>query len=189
MNDTDDLLLARLGNGDYTSFEPLFLRHYDRVYRVLYGLVGSREASEDLAQETFLELHRRAAQLQPNTSLGAWLCRVALNKGYNALRDEKRARLKLESFATEQQDDPYAELLRAEDRARVRGVLSRLHERQARILLMRYAGYPLAEMAAVIGVAPGSMGTLLARAEKAFVAAYQAMHPVEPKKLPEERKR
>ncbi|HYP18728.1 MAG TPA: sigma-70 family RNA polymerase sigma factor [Chloroflexia bacterium] len=188
MNDTDNDLLARLGRGDYTAFEPLFLRHYDRVYRVVYGLVGSREASEDLAQETFLELHRRAAQLQPDTSLGAWLCRVALNKGYNVLRDGRRARLKLESLASMPADDPYAELLRAEDRARVRAVLSRLQERQVKILMMRYAGYSLAEMAAVLGLASGSMGTLLARAEKAFVAAYELMHPAESKRLHQERK-
>jgi hypothetical protein len=43
-------------------------------------------------------------------------------------------------------------------------------------------------MAAVLGLASGSMGTLLARAEKAFVAAYELMHPADSKKLRQERK-
>ena len=188
MNEPDYTLLQRLGRGDETAFEQLYMRHYDRVYRVLYSLVGTRETSEDLAQETFMELHRNASRLPADTTLGAWLCRVALNKGYNVLRDQKRAREKLESFAVLHNDDPYADFVRAEDQARVREVLSRLHERQSKILLLRYAGYSLAEMAVVLDVAPGSVGTLLARAEKAFVAAYECMHPVEPKSSLEKRK-
>lgn len=192
MTEPDKLLLERLGRGDDAAFEALFLRHYARVYRVLYGLVGSKEASEDLAQETFLELHRHASSLKPDTSLAAWLCRVALNRGYNALRDGQRALQRLEKmqgFAATQQDDPCAELLRAEDRAHVREVLSHLNERQSKILLLRYAGYSLAEMAGVLNVAPGSVGTLLARAEKAFAAAYECMHPTEPKSSLEKRKK
>jgi RNA polymerase sigma-70 factor (ECF subfamily) len=155
------------------------MQHYDRVYRVLYGLMGSKEAAEDLAQDTFMELHKQATRLQPNTLLAAWLCKVALNKGYNALRGQRRARQRLESFATLQEGDPYTELSRIEDRARVREVLACLHERQSKILLLRYAGFSLAEMATILEVAPGSVGTLLARAEKAFAAAYDVMHPTE----------
>ncbi len=188
MTESDSLLLARLGRGDQAAFESLFLRHYGQVYRVLYSLVGSREAAEDLAQETFLELYRHAPSLSQEATLVAWLCRVALNKGYNSLRGERRAQERLERFDAPQEIDPYAQLLRSEERSQVREVLARLQERQSKLLLLRYAGFSLAEVAAALNVAPGSVGTLLARAERAFVAAYEAMRIMEPEDSLEKRK-
>lgn len=46
----DDQLLVRAGQGDAASFEALFHRHYDRVYGILFRLVGERAEAEDLAQ-------------------------------------------------------------------------------------------------------------------------------------------
>jgi len=51
---------------------------------------------------------------------------------------------------------------------RVRAVLARLKRRQAMILLLRYDGFSYREIAEIVGVVPGSVGTLLARAERAF---------------------
>ena len=179
MTESDNTLLLRMSRGDSSAFEQLFLLYYNQVYRVVYGLVGTREAAEDLTQETFLELYRHAPALSTGVGLVSWLCRVALNKGYNTLRGERRAQLRMEQFAGSDEQDPYAELLRVEDRERVREVLKRLPERQSKLLLLRYAGLSLAEIASAIGVAPGSVGTLLARAERAFTAAYESMHPAE----------
>jgi RNA polymerase sigma-70 factor, ECF subfamily len=51
-------------------------------------------------------------------------------------------------------------------------VLLRLPERQRECLALRAEGLSYAEIAAALGVAPGSVGTLLARAERAFKEAY-----------------
>src|ERR671938_1456 len=128
VNEPDDTLLERLRRGDGAAFEQLFMRHYSRVYRVLYGLLGGREAAEDLAQETFLELYRHAPGLRASersdATLAAWLCRVALNKGYNSLRGERRSRQRLERFpVAREEDDPQDDLVRSEERALVREVL------------------------------------------------------------------
>lgn len=180
MIDSDALLLGRLRQGDETAFESLFLRHYGQVYRVLYGLVGSREEAEDLAQETFLSLHRHPPAPDDGAALLPWLCRVALNRGYNALRGRQRAQRRLE-FLAEQPEalDPHAELMRSEQRAAVREVIAQLPERQGQLLLLRHAGLSYAEIAAALEIAPGSVGTLLARAERAFAARYERVESAE----------
>ena len=66
------------------------------------------------------------------------------------------------------------ERLRAEERDSVRQVLMRLSERQRDCLVLRANGLSYAEIAVAIGVAPGSVGTLLARAERTFKAEYLA---------------
>jgi RNA polymerase sigma-70 factor (ECF subfamily) len=180
MIEPDDLLLERLSGGETNAFETLFLRHYDRVCRVVYGLVRSREAAEDLAQETFVELYRRPPRSEAENSLASWLCRVALNKGYNALRSESREKQRAElEPRPDHSVDPYSVLLRSEENATVRRVLAHLSERQSKLLLLRYAGLSYAEIAEALDVAPGSVGTLLVRAEKAFLAAYKLMQPLE----------
>ena len=48
---TDAQLLTQLQAGDDASFEVLFHRHYDRVYGILYRLLGNKSDAEDVAQQ------------------------------------------------------------------------------------------------------------------------------------------
>lgn len=180
MIDSDAALLDRFRRGDAEAFELLFLRHYNQVYRVVYSLAGGREQAEDVAQDTFLALHQQPPQLASDLSLAAWLCRVALNRGYNLLRGEQRSRERVERIGRLELPhvlDPEAEVVRAEEQGQVQAAIATLPERQAKLLLLRHAGLSYAEIAAALETAPGSVGTLLARAEKAFVAAYERMQP------------
>lgn len=175
VSESEEALLERLRHGDAAAFEPLFLEHYGQVYRVAYSLMGNREEAEDLAQETFLALYDRPPA-GGHAPLVAWLCRVALNRGYNALRGQRRAQNRIERLAEPPvQIDPHGELVRAEERALVRAALAELPERQGKLLLLRYAGLSYAEIAAALGVAASSIGTLLARAERAFVERYELL--------------
>lgn len=186
MTETDIGLLERCSQDDPSAFEALFVRHYERVYRVAYNLLGSRDAAEDLTQETFLALYHNPPRLRDADGLAAWLCRVALNRGYNTLRGEQRERQRIERMdLLPDPTDPYVEAARAEERAHVRAIIARLPERQGKLLLLRYAGLSYAEIAAALDVSPASVGTLLARAERAFLKAYQAS--IEPLKELEER--
>lgn len=170
-HESDGALLERLRRGDEAAFEELFVRHYATVYRVLYGLTGRREAAEDAAQETFLILYQRPpASHQP---LRPWLCRVALNIARNALRSERRDAARVERAAqAPTAADPSEAAERAEERERVRAALATLPQRQAHLLILRHAGLSYAEVAAALDLAPGSIGTLLARAERAFAEVY-----------------
>jgi RNA polymerase sigma-70 factor, ECF subfamily len=179
VTDSDAALLERLRSGDSTAFEELFLRHYAAVYRVLYGVVGNAQEAEDLAQETFTALYRQPPRLDGSGALGGWLYRVAVNRAYNALRSNQRLQRRLGWVEPEQQSDPQDEYLRREERERVRATLAQLPERTAKLLLLRYAGLAYAEIAAALQVAPGSVGTLLVRAERAFEATYTRVYPAE----------
>jgi RNA polymerase sigma-70 factor (ECF subfamily) len=176
--EADEQLLERVRRGDGAAFETLFLRYYAQVFRVLHNLLG-KERAEDVAQETFLTLYHNPPQIESDRLI-AWLCRVAINRGYNILRGDQRESRRLErAFEPPMQIDPHTEALRAEERAGVRTALARLPERQARLLLLRHAGLSYAEIAAVIDVAPGSVGTLLSRAERAFLAVYEQLEWIE----------
>ena len=70
-------------------------------------------------------------------------------------------------------DSPAGAAERHEAQAAVRQALAQLPERQRDCLVLRHSGYAYAEIAATLGIAVGSVSVLLARAERAFRAAYE----------------
>ena len=162
-----------------SQFEQAFAAHYARVYGVLVRLVGDEAEAEDLAVETFWRLWERAPARWDN--LGGWLYRVALRLGYNALRAGRRRAQYEQSAgrdALEQSapPDPAQAAEQAEERQRVRAVLAQMQPRAAQLLLLRHSGLAYQEIAAALEVAPGSVGTLLARAEAEFEAQYVKLY-------------
>jgi RNA polymerase sigma-70 factor (ECF subfamily) len=175
---SDALLLERLQRGDHTSFEALFTRYYGQVYAVLFRLIGTPDEAEDLAQEVFLRLYRRPLEPGREHNLGAWLYRVATHLGYNALRSRSRRKRHQAAAALEAPPGPtdvVDETLRRAEQDVVHAALAALKPQQAQLLVLRHAGLSYAELAEVLEVAPGSIGTLLARAERAFRDAYLAL--------------
>ncbi|MDQ3700895.1 MAG: sigma-70 family RNA polymerase sigma factor [Chloroflexota bacterium] len=172
-------LLGRVRAGDELAFARLFERHWDAVCRILTRLLGDADAAGDLAQEVFVQLYRKPPANE-DVPLGAWLYRVALNRGYNALRADRRRRTREELVAQDYgaesttDGDLAAAANRAEERDAVRQALVRLPERQRDCLMLRAEGLSYAEIAVAVGVAPGSVGTLIARAERAFKGEYLA---------------
>ena len=59
---------------------------------------------------------------------------------------------------------------------RVRAVLGALKPREAQLLLLRSSGLAYRELAATLGIAPASVGTLLARAEAEFERRFRARY-------------
>jgi RNA polymerase sigma-70 factor (ECF subfamily) len=177
---TDNLLLERIQQGDTDSFETLFYRHYDRVYGLLYRLVGTRAEAEDLAQEVFVKLYhhtsrKRFFRKRKEHNISAWLYRVATNAGYDALKTRKRRWQRDTLLVPDDDGAPGAEqaVAKREEQARVRAALGRLPQRQAQLLILRQMDLSYAECAVACDVAPGSVGTLLARAAAAFRKEYE----------------
>jgi RNA polymerase sigma-70 factor (ECF subfamily) len=70
-------------------FENIFIRYYPLVYRLAYRYVGQPDEAEDIAQEVFLRFYHLPSRATNETQQRAWLCRVAINLGLNALRKRK----------------------------------------------------------------------------------------------------
>ena len=182
---SDNVLLKRLEQGDEASFETLFHRHYDRVYGLLFRLLGNRDEAEELVQEVFLKLYRHAFAQQmfakrpfggtPPHNLSGWLYRVATNEGYNAIRGRQRQWQRNRLLVPDPAGAPGAEVAveRKEREMAVRAALSTLPPHQAQLLLLRQMDLSYAELAEACDIAPGSVGTLLRRAVAAFHEAYQ----------------
>ena len=165
------------------EFNEAFRRHYATVVGVLYSITGSREEAEDLAQEVFLRLHERRGDLGANPNVGGWLYRVATNAGFNAVRSRQRLHHRLLRWARLERSLPGislgvdAEVESRQDAELVHRALEGLRERDRNVLILRYSGVSYAEIAAAVGVKPGSVGTILVRAERALRERYEQLNP------------
>jgi RNA polymerase sigma factor (sigma-70 family) len=159
-------------------FDGLFERLYTPLFGLAYRVLGDRSEVEEVLQETFLRLAGSEVLDRPDEEVAAWLRRVCLNRSFNRARDGRRARegveraVRLESAGEPADGDPAGVVLRREERDEVRRVLAGLSERQRGCLLLRHSGYSYAEIGATLGIALGSVGVLLARAERAFREGY-----------------
>jgi RNA polymerase sigma factor (sigma-70 family) len=166
---------------DEETFEAVFRRFYPLVYQLAYRCTGQREEADDISQEAFLRFYRTPPQATSDQARRAWLCRVATNLGLNALRGRQR-RISHEERAGEGAQatvpeegtrlNPEQQVIDNEQAAFIRSVLAELPERQQTYILLRSIGLSYAEIAQATGVAPASVGSLLARAEREFRRRY-----------------
>jgi RNA polymerase sigma-70 factor, ECF subfamily len=160
------------------DFDALFERLYPSLYRYLHRLTGDADVAEDIAQEAFVRLLR---QPLPEAEVRPWLFTVAMNLVRDRARKSER-RMRLLSGApalTTTASLPDDDVERAERIQSVRRALEKLPDRDRQLLLMREEGFKYEEIAGVIGVAPASVGTLIARALRRFVEAFKAQGAVD----------
>ena len=101
-------LMAYAQRGDGTAFEAVVKRHIGLVYSAAKRQVEQTPLAEEVVQLTFILLAKKAPDLKPTGSLGAWLYKVACQKARELQRSE-RSRKQREASATansmKQQDD------------------------------------------------------------------------------------
>jgi RNA polymerase sigma-70 factor (ECF subfamily) len=70
---------------DATYMDSIIKLYYHSIFRVAYIFVKNKHDSEDITQETFLELLKNNQPFGSKEHEKAWLVRVAINKSKNFL--------------------------------------------------------------------------------------------------------
>jgi RNA polymerase sigma-70 factor, ECF subfamily len=83
---TDEELLQRIGAGDEMAFKELFERYQVRLYNFILRTVGEDMAAEDVFQETFIRIARKAFTFQPRARAVTWIYRIAYNLSIDSIR-------------------------------------------------------------------------------------------------------
>jgi RNA polymerase sigma-70 factor (ECF subfamily) len=153
------------------DFERLFRTELPRLFRYLDRLSGEPDLAADLVQEAFVRLHRRGVMPERPQ---LWLVTVALNLFRNArLTDSRRRRLLTGWAGSLSAPASPTGIEESESSSRVRAALQRLPSRDREMLLLRAEGYSYREISEALELREASVGTLLARAKRAFREAYE----------------
>ena len=73
---SDEELLARTVAQDVQAFEALYDRHAKTVYSLILRVVWEPEAAEEILQESFWQVWRKAEQYNGGGAVGVLLCRI-----------------------------------------------------------------------------------------------------------------
>jgi RNA polymerase sigma factor (sigma-70 family) len=158
------------------AFQRIFLSNYRRLSSVLYRIVGDHARAEDLVIEAFWRLYRQPQVSDANGNPAGWLYRTATRLGIDSLRAAaRRGRFEEEAgrrLNSQPGTDPLQDVLQAERRSQVRQALAGVRPEQAQLLILRASDFSYQELAEILNVTRGSVGTMLIRAEAAFRKSY-----------------
>ena len=177
-SDPDEDLVASWQRGDEAAFEDLIRRHEQRVFRLLVRMLGNREEAEDVAQETFLSLHRHGRRFRKEARFSTFVYRVAVNAALNRRRTLGRRRARVAKLAERQAAgddvpsaprDPESAAMGREASERVRQALDALAPRlRVPLVLYDIEGLGYAEVARVMDLAEGTVKSRIHRARRAL---------------------
>jgi RNA polymerase sigma-70 factor (ECF subfamily) len=133
------------------TFEALFLVEFPRLVRSLAVADGTDDAA-DAVQEAFVEAQRRWSRVSRMEDPAGWVRRVALNRLSNARRNRRR---RTEILGALRAVDP-AEL-EALDLDLLAAVAALPAQQRRCVCLHHIGGYPIAEIAAALEIAEGTV--------------------------------
>lgn len=82
----DRRLVRRLKQGDERAFRDLVVTYQDRIFGLLYRMLGDRQEAEDLAQDVFITVHRAIGNYRGEGRFYTWLYRIASNTCKNRIK-------------------------------------------------------------------------------------------------------
>jgi RNA polymerase sigma factor (sigma-70 family) len=163
--DSPDAVLAlRCQLGDKAAWEILVRRWHPRLWRFISGMLSDRSTAEDVLQSVWLRVVRSLVQLREPERLGSWLYGIARRTIADRLRESYRIP-PADSIVEIPDCDSGIELLSMIDE--VETYLGRLHAVDREAIVLHYLEeLPVAEVAVICGVPPGTIKSRLHRARQ-----------------------
>jgi RNA polymerase sigma-70 factor, ECF subfamily len=172
------------------AFTEDVLAQTDALYRAALRLTRDAPEAEDLVQDTFLKAFRSWRRFEPDTNLRAWLFTILMNTFRNRRRDAARDVVEVDSELVERAE-VRPEQAATPEQLLIRKTLDRdLQEaldglpavfREA-VWLRDVEEFTYAEIAAMLGVPPGTVMSRISRGRRLL---YERLTAGEPATMPE----
>lgn len=164
-----DTAMQGMASGDRNSLATVYEMTSAKLFGTILRIVRSRERTEDLLQEVYVKVWRRAGRFDPaKGSPITWLCTIARNTALNELRRSDRNRELAGDEIPEVVDEdlvPADEwLCSIEDSEALQRCLEGLQRDHRRsIVLAFFDGYSHSELAEKVKVPLGTMKSWIRR--------------------------
>ena len=143
---SDEALINALAEGAEWALEPLYERYNRVLYSLAYRMVADHQVAEDLLQEAFLSVWRRASSYSPQSgAVRSWLISIVHHRTIDYLRAvRRRAGLKEVTWEEVELDertafpDVWEEALRSVQSAQLRAALRNIPSEQRMVIELAY---------------------------------------------------
>jgi len=174
--DEESLRLAQ--HGDKAAINQLIAAYQQPVFNLCYRMLGERTEAEDAAQEALVKAVIKLYMFDPERPFKPWVLRIASNECIDRIRRRKPT-LSLDGMGddgawewqTGHSLTPEAQLLRAEEHARVRALLATLAPIDRTIITLFYwEGLSYAEISDATELSISAIKSRLFRARRTMAA-------------------
>ncbi|QNN54799.1 ECF RNA polymerase sigma factor SigK [Nocardioides mesophilus] len=149
-----DTLMSQVARGDSQAFEALYDALSSAVYGVARRVVRDPARAEDVTQEVFLEVWRKAAGFNRDLGRGkTWVMTIAHRRAVDAVRRNEAAKRSDQQAAPDEvvHDEPGEAVIAAEEHGAVRDCLQTLTDLQLESVRLAYFnGYTYNEVATLL---------------------------------------
>ena len=162
---SDADLIAAHASGDPQAFSELFRRHRDRLWAVALRTMRDPEDAADALQDAMISAFRNAASFRAESQVTTWLHRIVVNACLDRIRRRQaRPTVPLPDTGPAEPAVPRDAIAEQDTRMAVQDALAQLPDDQrSAIVLVDVEGYSVAETAAMLGVADGTVKSRCAR--------------------------
>jgi len=159
--------LRRCAAGDAAALRAIFEREAPRMVGVAQRIVRRRALAEEVVQDSFVQIWRRAASFDAARGAGrTWIYAIVRHRAISILRDEKRLELDADGdpAATVSEESSEDIVTKLSDSSSLRRCLEHLEERARKLIVLTYVhGLSHTELAAREGVPLGTVKSWIRR--------------------------
>lgn len=171
-------LIVRCQKGDLDSFEMLFMRIREDLYRVIYSFMRDHDDTDEVMQESLIRIFRHLPALKDVEKFPSWTMRIVVNQCHtHRTRKGRHACVPLDDFletdehqATFQSGmspSPRETLIRGEVMESILEAIGQLPRRQrSAILLFEIEGFSVKEVAETMQCSEGAVKFNIHQARK-----------------------
>src|SRR5665213_1218107 len=166
---SDEVLIAKIAQGDRLAMEALFARYRVRVFRFVLRMVRNEATAEDLNSDVFLDVWRQAGTFEGRSAVSTWIFSIARYKALTVLQRRPEEELDVEraSAIEDQADDPEVTLAKKDKAAVLRQCLVKLSaEHREIVTLVYYQHKSVEEVAGIVGIPEATVKTRMFYARK-----------------------
>ena len=143
---SDEALIHAIAGGAVWAMEPLYQRYSRILYSLAYRMVADHQIAEDLLQDAFLAVWRRADSYSPQSgAVHSWLISILHHRTIDYLRSmRRRSAIKDTTLEDVEQDehlafpDVWDEAWRSVQSSQVRAALLKLSPEQRQVIELAY---------------------------------------------------
>ena len=178
--DPDAAFVRAVQAGDMAAFDHLVLKHKDKLFNMVYWLLGDYQEANDCAQEIFIKVFKSLKKFRFESAFSTWLYRIAINTCKNRLKSSafqwKKRTVPLENPESSEQGNrsyeirngspsPENKLEKKERMMLIQKAVNALPQEQNRVIVLRdIQGLSYQEIVDVTGLNLGTVKSRLARA-------------------------
>jgi RNA polymerase sigma-70 factor (ECF subfamily) len=172
-------LVERARDGDDVAFSELVDLDGDICYAIAFRILRDVERAQDAVQQAFLLAWRELPRLRDPDRFSPWLYRLLVNACYEELRRHRRWASRIRVLPVDGPSGPDT-IISVDDRDTLDRAFRRLTpEHRAVFVLHHHTGFPLSEVADIVGAPLGTVKSRLHYATRTLRAAIVADSQIE----------